>query len=162
MPTDLKKSQQRDRTRAHWSSVLGSCAVPPVRLRRTPYRPPNTGDAGVVRIPARTVGGMDGLCGNVVAHGSHRVHSTMKSNAHIERYMRTMKSECLCKLIFFGEQSLRKALTEFTTHYHTERNHQGIANTIIDPDTSVGNAQGDVQCRERLGGMLRYYYRDAA
>lgn len=83
-------------------------------------------------------------------------------NAHIERYMRTMKSECLCKLIFFGEQSLRKALTEFTTHYHTERNHQGITNTIIDPDASVGHAQGDVQCRERLGDLLRYYHRDAA
>lgn len=84
------------------------------------------------------------------------------SNAHIERYMRTLKSECLSNLIFFGEQSLRRALTEFTQHYHRERNHQGIANNIIEPDFGASQVQGEVQCRERLDGMLRYYYRDAA
>ena len=83
-------------------------------------------------------------------------------NAHIERYMRSMKSECLSKLIFFGEASLRKALTEFSSHYHEERNHQGIGNNIITPGEEVGSRSGDIQCRDRLGGMLRYYYRDAA
>ena len=84
------------------------------------------------------------------------------SNAHIERYMRSMKSECLDKMIFFGEKSLRRALTEFTEHYHEERNHQGLENNLIHPGEEVGYNSGDIQCRDRLGGMLRYYHRDAA
>ena len=76
--------------------------------------------------------------------------------------MRSMKSECLNKLIPFGEKSLRRALSEFEAYYHTERNHQGIGNNIIDPGAEVGRTDGDVQHRERLGGMLSYYYRDAA
>ena len=83
-------------------------------------------------------------------------------NAHVERYMRTLKSECLSKFIFFGEGSLRRALSEFEDHYHRERNHQGLGNTIIEPDAGVGKAEGDVQCRDHLGGVLRYYYREAA
>ena len=83
-------------------------------------------------------------------------------NAYIERYMRTMKSECLNKMIFFGEKSLRRALTEFTEHYHSERNHQGLENNIIDFKEESGSTNGPVQRRERLGGMLSYYYRDAA
>ena len=83
-------------------------------------------------------------------------------NAHIERFMRSMKSECLGKLIFFGEKSLRRALTEFAAHYHTERNHQGIGNNIITPGEEVGRTRGEIQCRDRLGGMLRYYHREAA
>ena len=83
-------------------------------------------------------------------------------NAYCERYMRTMKSECLNKMIFFGENSLRRALKEFTEHYHSERNHQGIDNNIIGPGDEVGRGRGDIQCDERLGGMLKYYYREAA
>ena len=76
--------------------------------------------------------------------------------------MPSMKSECLDKMIFFGERSLRRALAEFTAHYHEERNHQGLDNRLIEPGAEVGRAEGDVTCRERLGGLLRYYYRDAA
>lgn len=65
-------------------------------------------------------------------------------------------------MIFFGENSLRRALKEFTEHYHSERNHQGIENEIITPGDEVGRTSGDIQCNERLGGMLKYYYRDAA
>ena len=83
-------------------------------------------------------------------------------NAFVERYMRTMKSECLNKMIFFGEKSLRRALKEFAEHYHTERNHQGLENNIIDFQGETDSTSGPVQCRERLGGMLSYYYRDAA
>ncbi len=83
-------------------------------------------------------------------------------NAHIERFMRSMKSECLGKFIFFGEKSLSRALTEFAEHYHSERNHQGIGNNIITPGEEVGRTRGEIQCRDRLGGMLRYYRRDAA
>ena len=50
----------------------------------------------------------------------------------------------------------------YLEHYHVERNHQGLDNRIIDPKDKVGLADNDVQCRERLGGLLRYYYRNAA
>ena len=76
--------------------------------------------------------------------------------------MKSIKSECLEKMIFFGEQSLRKAVHEFLHHYHQERNHQGLENKIIDPGDEVEQAAGNIECRERLGGILRYYYRDAA
>ncbi len=83
-------------------------------------------------------------------------------NAHLERYMRSLKSECLDQMIFFGQRSLERALKQFVTHYHTERNHQGLGNRIIDPGDEVGEEDGEIHCRERLGGMLRYYHREAA
>ena len=83
-------------------------------------------------------------------------------NAYIERFMRSMKDECLNMIILCGEKSLRRALSEFEDHYHAERNHQGIGNNIIDFKEEVGLSTGSVQCRERLGGILNYYYRDAA
>ncbi len=83
-------------------------------------------------------------------------------NAYLERYMRSMKSECLDRMIFFGQRSLQRALEQFVAHYHTERNHQGLGNRIIDPGEEVDRQVGDVHCRERLGGMLRYYHREAA
>ena len=83
-------------------------------------------------------------------------------NAHQERFMRSIKSECLNRMIFFGENSLRRAVREYLSHFHRERNHQGLENKIIDPGEEVGQIAGKIECRERLGGMLRYYYRDAA
>ena len=65
-------------------------------------------------------------------------------------------------MIFFGEKSLRKGVTEYLEHYHGERNHQGLGNKLINPGDEVGRRKGDVVCRERLGGLLRYYYRQAA
>ena len=83
-------------------------------------------------------------------------------NAHLERFHRSIKEQCLRKMIFFGEQSLRRAVSNFLDHYRYERNHQGLDNRIITPGDEVGKATGEIQCRERLGGMLKYYYRDAA
>ena len=83
-------------------------------------------------------------------------------NAHLERFFGSLKSECLGRLIFFGEKSLHNAVAAFLSHYHSERNHQGLSNKIIDPGEEVVTPTGNVACRERLGGMLRYYYRDAA
>jgi putative transposase len=83
-------------------------------------------------------------------------------NANLERYMRSMKSECLDRMIYFGRRSLERALNQFAAHYHGERNHQGLGNRIIDPGDEVGKEDGDVRCRERLGGRLRYYHREAA
>jgi len=65
-------------------------------------------------------------------------------------------------MIFFGEKSLRNAVRQYLVHYHGARNHQGLENRIIQPGEEVGRREGVIQCRERLGGLLRYYYRDAA
>jgi len=81
---------------------------------------------------------------------------------HIERFMRSLKDECLHRMIFFGERVVQIAVAGFLAHYPTERNHQGLANRLIEPGEEVGRTEGDVAGRERLGGMLRYYYRQAA
>jgi len=73
--------------------------------------------------------------------------------------MRSIKEECLERIIFFGEKALKNAVSEFLTHYHQERNHQGLNNQLLQPGIEVGHNAGYVACRERLGGMLRYYYR---
>ena len=83
-------------------------------------------------------------------------------NAFMERWFRSLKSECLDRMIFFGRQSLERAVTEYVEHYHAERNHQGLGNELIEPDEEVGSVAGKIECRERLGGMLRYYHRRAA
>ena len=73
------------------------------------------------------------------------------------------REECLSKLILFGESSLRRALQQYMLHYHEERNHQGKENRILFPSqTTARRKEGAVQCRERLGGLLRYYEREAA
>ena len=81
---------------------------------------------------------------------------------HIERFMRSVKEECLLKMIFFGEKMLRAAVSQFLEHYHGERNHQGLDNKIITPGDEVGRQDGEIKCHERLGGLLRYYHRHAA
>ena len=65
-------------------------------------------------------------------------------------------------MIFFGEASLRKGIREFVLHYHGEHNHQGLGNRLIIPDPSQVAHRGRLRRRERLGGMLNYYYRQAA
>ena len=60
-------------------------------------------------------------------------------------------------MIFFGENMLRRAVGQFLLHYHQERNHQGLGNEIIEPSDEVGQSAGVIKCRERLGGMLKYY-----
>ena len=80
---------------------------------------------------------------------------------HIERFMRSLKDECLYRLIFFGERPVRAAVVDFLVHYHAERNHRGLDNKLIDPGEEVGRTTGDVACRQRLGGILQYYYRAA-
>jgi hypothetical protein len=65
-------------------------------------------------------------------------------------------------MILFGEASLRRALKENGVHYQSERNHQGVGNRLLEPLATVGSIDEPFQCRERLGGMLNYYYREAA
>jgi len=83
-------------------------------------------------------------------------------NAHAERFVRTIKESCLDRMILFGEGSLHKAIHEFMAHYHLERNHQGIGNRLITPQEPRLRGSGAIRRRPRLGGMLNYYYRQAA
>jgi transposase InsO family protein len=83
-------------------------------------------------------------------------------NAYAERFVRTIKESCLERLILFGEGSVRRAAGEFAAHYHTERNHQGLDNQLICPNPRLLHQGGRVKRRERLGGLLNYYYRTAA
>jgi transposase InsO family protein len=83
-------------------------------------------------------------------------------NAYAERFARSIKSECLAQIIPLGERHLRKAVEEYTDHYHFERNHQGLDNELIEKPIDGPNMNGAVDCRERLGGILKYYHRRAA
>jgi hypothetical protein len=83
-------------------------------------------------------------------------------NAHAERWVRSAKEECLSKLILFGERSLRRALECSLVHYHAERNHQGKNNVLLFRRVANTHSEGPIRCRERLGGLLRYYHREAA
>jgi Homeodomain-like domain/Integrase core domain len=84
-------------------------------------------------------------------------------NAYTERWVRSVKDEALSRMILFGEASLRHVLNEYVDHYHQERNHQGKGNILLfPPPRPEGEADGPIQCRERLGGLLKYYVREAA
>jgi hypothetical protein len=83
-------------------------------------------------------------------------------NAHAERWVGGIRRECLSKLIVFGYAMLRRVLSEYLAHFHAERNHQGVGNVLLFPDPEAGVKEGKILCRERLGGLLRYYYRKAA
>jgi transposase InsO family protein len=82
------------------------------------------------------------------------------ANAYAERFVRSIREECLDGLIPFGERRLSHALDEFVAHYHGERNHQGLGNALIASETHPTHGT-PVRCRERLGGLLRYYYHAA-
>ena len=82
-------------------------------------------------------------------------------NAYAERFVRSVKEECLGRIVPLGEWHLRKALQEFAMHYHRERNHQGLANELIDRPPAQ-RTTGPVRRRQRVGGILNYYYRSAA
>jgi len=83
-------------------------------------------------------------------------------NAHLERFHRSLKEECVERMIFFGEAALWNAVREFLAHYDGERNHQGMGNRIPVPSEEVGRICGEIQCRERVGGRLRYYHQKEA
>lgn len=81
-------------------------------------------------------------------------------NAYAERFVRSAREECLAKIIPLSETHLREVLREYVRHYHAERNHQGRANALIDPSNTQGRGLVVRNCR--IGGMLNYYYREAA
>ena len=83
-------------------------------------------------------------------------------NAHCERFIRSIKEEALERMVMLGERALYYAISQYLAHYHTERNHQGLDNQLIAREEEVGGHTGPVVRRERLGGLLSYYHREAA
>mgnify|MGYP001034254627 CR=1 FL=1 len=87
--------------------------------------------------------------------------ATPEQNGYAERFVKSLKSECLDRMIFFGEKALRKAIDEYVKHYHHERNHQGLDNQVPFPYAPINKGQsGSVVKFERLGGLLNYYFRE--
>jgi transposase InsO family protein len=82
-------------------------------------------------------------------------------NAYAERFVRTIKEECLEQMIVFREESLPTSIRHFLDHYHLERNRQGLENRLIIPNKGTINTKGRIERRERPGGLLNYYYRVA-
>ena len=100
----------------------------------------------------------------LVREGIHLIRLPPRSpnlNAFAERFVRSIKSECLNRMIFFGQASLQHAISHFMANYHTERNHQGLANQLLRPAPIIAPSQR-VHRRQRLGGMLNFYHRAAA
>ena len=116
------------------------------------------------------VGGVHHLaleCRRGVAHERHAITQfqpprSSNLNAFTERFVRSIKKECLSRMIFFGPASLQHAVRQFMAHYHTERNHQGLENRLPQPASVTALPHHPVQRRRRLGGMLSYYHRAAA
>ena len=81
-------------------------------------------------------------------------------NTFAERWVKSVKTECLDKMILFGQSHLERALREYVAHHHNERPHQGLGNELIDGEPP--NGVGGVVVHERLGGLLNSYHRAAA
>ena len=82
-------------------------------------------------------------------------------NAFMEHWFRSLKAECLDRMIFFGRRPLENAVCEYVEHYHAERNHQGLGNQLIEPVDDEAIA-GRIECRVRHGGIVKLYHRRAA
>lgn len=83
---------------------------------------------------------------------------------YCERWIRSVKTQLLSKMILIGERSLRHCLENYVAHFHAERYHQGKDNVILipEPEDHLGESTGSIQTRERLGGLLKFYYPEAA
>jgi putative transposase len=104
------------------------------------------------------------FCGILEDAGVKVVRTAIRApnmNAFAERWVQTVKHECLSKLILFGDRHLRRVLSEFADHYHQERPHQSLDNNPIQPQPSNQPNEGEIVADERLGGLLRSYRRVA-
>ena len=157
------RGRRKDRQRRRQSSLsvmnAGDQACPETR----PCPHPSPGDRKPARTLAGKADGTDVLLGNVEFQHRHAAQLNTHANSYAERWVRSVKEECLSRLILFGESSLRRALQQYLEHYHGERNHQGKDNRILFPSRpEIRMNMGTVRCRERLGGLLKYYEREAA
>jgi putative transposase len=84
-------------------------------------------------------------------------------NCYAERWIRSLREECLSRIIPLSEKHLRQTIVSYVDHYHMERNHQGLGNRLIEPVVANSNAgKGRIHRRQRVGGLLNYYHREAA
>ena len=113
---------------------------------------------------SRTRGGPGGPAarGDKVQHLLTMAANSPNLNAYAERFVRSVKQECLRHIIPLGERHLHAVLRDFVEHYHAERNHQGLGNQLIRPVVAQTRGGGRIVSRERLGGLLKYYHRPAA
>jgi len=93
--------------------------------------------------------------------GEIRWTASPNLNAFAERFVLSIKTECLNRIVPLGESHLRRAISEYMEHYHEERNHQGLENALITPRSPM-KSDGKVFHRERLGSLLSFHYREAA
>lgn len=85
-----------------------------------------------------------------------------KANAFAERWVRTIRWECLDHLLVLGQRHLERVLREFVAHYNANRPHRGLELTVLEPSTAEASTDGTVRRRDRLGGLIHEYYREAA
>jgi hypothetical protein len=113
---------------------------------------------------AKFCAGFDAILESAGIHAVRLPPRSPNLNAYCERWIKSVKTEVLSQLILFGEVSLRHALSTYVSHFHTERNHQGKGNIVLFPMATdrIGEVTGEIHTRERLGGLLRFYYRAAA
>jgi len=100
------------------------------------------------------------LLGEAGVHVVQTPFQAPNANAYAERFVRSIKHECLDRIVPLGERHFRQALQEFVDHYHRERNHQGLENRLID-SRALRRREGRIRRRPRLGGLLNYYERAA-
>ena len=148
--------------------ILGSTPHPDELFMRQVGRTLTMADDGLLRAHRVLICDRDakwsGEVRRLLSDGGIRVVQTPwrapNANAHAERFVRSIKQECLDRVIPLGERHFRQTVSEYVAHYHHERNHQGLGNTLID-GIVPNRRQGRIRRRPRLGGLLNYYERAA-
>ena len=148
--------------------ILGSTPHPEALFMQQIVRTLTMADAGVVSLPQVLICDRDRKWSQDVRRRLRDAGIRVvliparapNANAYAERFVRSIKEECLDRIIPLGERHFRHAITEFVEHYHRERNHQGLDNRLI-AGTPVTDRTGRVRCRQRLGGLLNFYARAA-
>ena len=102
------------------------------------------------------------LLGNSGVRSIRLPRKSPNLNCYAERWVRSVREMCVDRMIFFGEKSLRHAMSEVEKFYNHECPHQGLENKIIQPDFDKPKKEGDIEFRSRLGGLMKYYFRKAA
>jgi putative transposase len=146
--------------------ILGSTPHPDEAFMRQVARTLTMADEGMCRIlicdrDAKWSEPVQDRLRDTGIHLMRTPYQAPNANAHAERFVRSIKQECLDRLIPIGERHFRRAVAEFVTHYHQERNHQGLGNELIEGAAAVQRV-GRVHRQQRLGGLLNYYYRRTA
>lgn len=120
-------------------------------------------DMGFNEQNTKASSGLDRILESAVINVQKHPARSPNLNAHSERFVRSVREECLGRMILVGEGSLRRALDQYWVHYNHERNHQGLENEVLAPreEDRVGARDGAIRKRERLGGMLNFYWREA-